>query len=299
MVPVALAYAGLAGVPPEVGLTTAFASLAAYAIFGTSRHLKVTASSTMAIMSAAVVVDLAEGDPAKYLVLTSALALIVGVMLVAAGVARLGFVADFLTKSVVTGFIFGLAITIVIGQIPKLLGVPAGGGSVPDQLRTIVAELPDTNPYTLAVGLTSLVVILVLRAISPRIPGPLIALVIGLVAVPLLGLQAHGVSVVGEVATGLPSLSIPWCRCPRSRSSPWARRASCSSPWASRSAQGGRSARVTTTRSTPTRSCSRWAPPTSRAACSGGSRPTRASRRPPPPRRPARSRSSARSSRRR
>jgi SulP family sulfate permease len=209
MVPVALAYAGLAGVPPEVGLTTAFAAMAAYAIFGTSRHLKVTASSTMAIMSAAVVVDLAAGDPARYLALTSALALIVGLMLVAAGVARLGFVADFLTKSVVTGFIFGLAITIVIGQIPKLMGVPSGSGSVPDQLRQIVAEIPDTNPYTLAVGLVSLVVILVLRVISRRIPGPLIALVIGLVAVPLLGLQAHGVSVVGEVATGLPSLSVP------------------------------------------------------------------------------------------
>ena len=209
MVPVALAYAGLAGVPPEVGLTTAFAALAAYAIFGTSRHLKVTASSTMAIMSAAVVVDLAAGDPARYLALTSALALIVGVMFVAAGVARLGFVADFLTKSVVTGFIFGLAITIVIGQIPKLLGVPSASGSVPDQLRQIVAEIPDTNPYTLAIGVLSLVVILVLRAISRRIPGPLIALLIGLVAVPVLGLKDHGVSVVGEVATGLPSLSIP------------------------------------------------------------------------------------------
>jgi high affinity sulfate transporter 1 len=210
MVPVALAYAGLAGVPPEIGLTTAFAAMAAYAIFGTSRHLKVTASSTMAIMSAAVVVDLAAGDPAKYLALTSALALIVGVMLVAAGIARLGFVADFLTKSVVTGFIFGLAITIVIGQIPKLMGVPSGSGSVPDQVRHIVEQAPDANAYTLAIGLLSLVVILILRVISRRIPGPLIALVLGLVLVPLLDLQSHGVSVVGEVATGLPSLSIPF-----------------------------------------------------------------------------------------
>ena len=210
MVPVALAYAGLAGVPPEIGLTTAFVAMTAYAIFGTSRHLKVTTSSTMAIMSAAVVLDLAAGNPSLYLVLTSALALIVGVMFVAAGIARLGFVADFLTKSVVTGFIFGLAITIVIGQIPKLLGVPSGSGSVPDQVRQLIAEIPDVNPATLAVGLVSLVVILVLRSISRKIPGSLIALVIGIVAVPLFNLESRGVSVVGEVTTGLPSLSIPF-----------------------------------------------------------------------------------------
>ncbi len=209
MVPVALAYAGLAGVPPEVGLTTAFAALTAYAVFGTSRHVKVTASSTMAIMSAAVVVDLAGGDAGLYLVLTSALALTVGLLLVAGGIAKLGFVADFLTKSVVTGFIFGLSITIVVGQLPKLLGVPAGSGSVPEQLRQLVESLPETNPYTLAIGLAALGAILILRLISRRIPGPLIALVIGLLAVPLLNLEEHGVAVVGDVATGLPSLGIP------------------------------------------------------------------------------------------
>jgi sulfate permease, SulP family len=209
MVPVALAYAGLAGVPPEVGLTTAFAAMAVYAVFGTSRHLKVTASSTMAIMSAAVVVDLAGGDPRLFLVLTAALAVTVGVLLLAGGIAHLGFVADFLTKAVVTGFIFGLAITIVVGQLPKLLGVPSVSGSVPDQLRQLVAEIPNTDPDTLAIGVVSLVLILVLRLISRRIPGPLIALVLGLVAVPVLGLEAKGVSVVGEVSTGLPSIGLP------------------------------------------------------------------------------------------
>ena len=209
MVPVALAYAGLAGVPPELGLTTAFAALTAYAVFGTSRHLKVTVSSTMAIMSAAVVVDLAGGDPSLVVVLTSALALTVGLLLTAGGIARLGFIADFLTKSVVTGFIFGLAITILVGQLPKILGVPSSSGSVPEQLRQLVAELPETNPWTLAVGLSALALILALRVISRKIPGALIALILGLVAVPLLNLEEHGVSVVGDIATGLPSLSIP------------------------------------------------------------------------------------------
>jgi len=209
MVPVALAYAGLAGVPPELGLVTAFAALAAYAVFGTSRHLKVTVSSTMAIMSASVVAGLAGGDPAAYVAYTAALALTVGVMLVAAGIARLGFISDFLTKSVVTGFIIGVAITIIVGQLPKVLGVPSLSGSLPEQLGQLVSELSMTNPYTLAVGLSALVLILVLRRISRRIPGPLFALVLGIVAVVALDLEAHGVSVVGEVATGMPLPSIP------------------------------------------------------------------------------------------
>jgi high affinity sulfate transporter 1 len=209
MVPVALAYAGLAGVPPELGLVTAFAALAAYAVFGTSRHLKVTVSSTMAIMSASVVADLAGGDPAAYLAYSAALALTVGVILVAAGLARLGFISDFLTKSVVTGFIIGVAVTIIVGQLPKMLGVPSLDGSLPEQLAQLISELPDTNPYTLAVGLAALVLILLLRRVSRRIPGPLIALVLGIIAVTAFDLDAHDVSVVGEVATGLPVPSIP------------------------------------------------------------------------------------------
>jgi SulP family sulfate permease len=209
MVPVALAYAGLAGVPAELGLVTAFAAMAAYAVFGTSRHLKVTVSSTMAVMSASVVADLASGDPAAYLAFTAALALTVGVMLVAAGPARLGFISDFLTKSVVTGFIIGVAITIIIGQLPKILGVPGLDGSLPEQVVQLVSQLPDTNPYTLAVGLISLGIILGLRRISRRIPGPLVVLVLGIIAVSLLDLGSYDVSVVGEVATGVPLPSIP------------------------------------------------------------------------------------------
>jgi SulP family sulfate permease len=209
MVPVALAYAGLAGMPPELGLVTAFTALTAYAVFGTSRHLKVTTSSTMAVMSASVVGGLAGGDPASFVALTAALALIVGAMLVAAGLAKLGFISDFLAKPVVTGFIFGLAITIIIGQVPKLLGVPGLTGSLPDQVSQLVASIPDTNPWTLAVGVTALALILLLRRFARRVPGPLIALVVGILAVPALDLAAHGVSVVGEVATGVPLPSIP------------------------------------------------------------------------------------------
>jgi high affinity sulfate transporter 1 len=209
MVPVALAYAGLAGVQPEVGLTTAFAALTAYAIFGTSRHLKVTTSSTMAIMSAAVVGPIAASDPTAYLALSAALALIVGVILVVAGIVRLGFISEFLAKPVVSGFVVGLAITIIVGQLPKLFGVPGGGATVFDQIATLISQLPETNPWTLAIGAGSLLLIVVLRAISRRIPAPLIALVVGIGLSSALDLASHGVSVVGEVATGVPTLGLP------------------------------------------------------------------------------------------
>jgi high affinity sulfate transporter 1 len=209
MVPVALAYAGLAGVPPELGLATAFAALAAYAVFGTSRHVKVTVSSTMAITSASIVMDIASGDPVLFVAETAALAIIVGLILLAGGIARLGFISDFLSKSVITGFIFGVAITITVGQIPKLLGIPSTSGSVPEQVEGILRGLDETDPTTLAVGLVALGIILGLRAISPRIPGALVVLVLGIAGAKALNLDAHGVSLVGEIATGIGKPGIP------------------------------------------------------------------------------------------
>lgn len=210
MVPVAMAYAGLAGVPPELGLVTAFASLAAYAIFGTSRHLKVTASSSVAILSASVVGAIAAAqDPGTFITLTAGLALIVGAILVVAGAARLGFLSQFLAASVVTGFVIGLAVTITVGQIPALLGLPAVSGTIVERLVAIAQELDDLVPATAALGLGSMLGIFVLKRIAPRIPGALVALVVGIVLSTALDLAADGVAVVGEVATGIPVPSIP------------------------------------------------------------------------------------------
>ena len=137
MVPVSMAYAGLAGLAPEAGLVTAFAAMAAYAVLGTSRHLKVTASSAIALMSAAVIATVpAARDPAVFIELSAALALMVGGVLVVAGIARLGFLSQFLAKSVVTGFVIGLAIVITVGQVPGLLGVPGGGATIFQKLTT-------------------------------------------------------------------------------------------------------------------------------------------------------------------
>jgi SulP family sulfate permease len=209
MVPVAMAYADLAGLPPEVGLTTAVAALTAYAIFGTSRQLKVTTSSTMAIMSASVVGAVATGDPVRYAALSAALAIVVGVILVVAGLARLGFISEFLAKPVVTGFVVGLAVTIIIGQLPKLFGVPGSGGTVFDQMASLIVNLPATNPWTLAMGLGSLALIVALRAISRRIPAPLIVLGLSIVASSAFDLAAHGVAVIGEVPTGVSRPGLP------------------------------------------------------------------------------------------
>ncbi len=210
MVPVSMAYAGLAGLAPEAGLVTAFAAMTAYAILGTSRHLKVTASSAIALMSAAVIVTMPSArDPAVYVSLSAALALIVGGILVIAGIARLGFLSQFLAKSVVTGFVIGLSIVIIVGQLPALLGIPGGGTTVFEKLVTIVGQLSEINPWTLALGLGSLAIIFGCRAFAPRIPGPLVALIVGIVAVPLLGLIARDVAVVGDVNTTVPLPDIP------------------------------------------------------------------------------------------
>ncbi len=208
-VPVALAYAELAGMPAEVGLITAFAALAAYACLGTSRHLKVTASSTMAVMSASVVAPLAAGDPAAFVALTAGLAMMVGAILVAAGLLRLGFLADFLSKPVVTGFVIGLSFTIVIGQLPKLLGYPAGSGSLLQQLALMVQSIPDMNVPTAVLGIGTLALIAALRRLAPRVPGALVALVGGIALSVALGLSSQGVDVVGEVATGVPLPGLP------------------------------------------------------------------------------------------
>jgi high affinity sulfate transporter 1 len=209
MVPVAMAYAGLAGVPPELGLVTAFASLAAYAIFGTSRHLKVTASSSIAIMSASVLAALSATQAESYVALSAALALTVGAILIVAGVLRLGFLSQFLAASVVTGFVIGLAVVITVGQIPALLGIPSGGATIIDKLVSIGQHLDDVNVDTAVLGVATLLALLVVRRLVPRFPGPLVALVVGIVLSTALDLPAHGVAVVGDVGTGIPLPHIP------------------------------------------------------------------------------------------
>ena len=195
--------------PAQAGLYASLASLIAYTIFGTSRHQKVLASSTMAVMSAAVVAPLAGGDAATYAALSAALALTVGALLILAGIVKLGFISDFLSKSVVTGFVFGLAISIAVSQAPKLFGVPAGSGSTIQQFFQLLGNLYLTNPWTLAVSVSSLAIVVLLRVRYRRIPPAPVVLVYGILVVSLFNLTQYGVSVVGVVPTGLPQLTWP------------------------------------------------------------------------------------------
>jgi sulfate permease, SulP family len=209
-VPSALAYAQMAGMPPVTGLYTAFVALFLYSVLGTSRHLKVTTSSTMAVMSASLVGGLALANSEEFLAASSLLALIVGGMLLFAGIAKLGVIADFLSKPVVTGFVFGLAINIIISQCSKILGYPAPGGNSVQQLWYLVTHLEQTHWLTLLLGVGSLVLILWLRNAYPKIPGSLVALAAGILLVRIFQLDDYGVTVVGSVPTGLPALQVPF-----------------------------------------------------------------------------------------
>lgn len=210
MTPSAMAYAQLAGLPAQHGLYAAMMSLLAYVIFGASQHVKVTTSSTVAVMSASVLAAFAITDPAQYLALSSALALTVGIGLVIAGAVKLGFIADFLSKPITAGFIFGVAITIIVGQLPKLFGLPGGSGTIFDQIGQFIAQLPQTNAYALAISIGSVIVMTVMRRRLPQIPAGLVVLVLSIAVVTLFNLNERGVSTVGSVPQGLPEFKIPF-----------------------------------------------------------------------------------------
>jgi sulfate permease, SulP family len=209
LVPESLAYATIAGVPPVVGLYAAVPALLMYAVLGSSRHLVVGPMSATAALSAGIVATSAAGGSEQYVALTTALAIVTGVLGVAAGLLRLGFLASFISEPVLKGFIVGLALTIIAGQVPKLVGVEKGEGAFFEQAWTFLTRLGDTSGTTLLVGGLSLAVVLVLRRRLPALPGSLIVVLLGIAAVALLDLDRHGVAIVGSIDAGLPSFGLP------------------------------------------------------------------------------------------
>src|SRR4051794_5882129 len=209
LVPESIAYAGLAGLPPEAGLYTLLATLAAYAIFGTSRHLVAGATSAAAVLLASSVGALGHTGAAAYAADAAVLVILCGGMFLLAGLLRLGFVAQFLSRPVMESFVFGLAIFVTVKQLPKLFGIETGEGDTISQLVHVIAHLGDTNLPTLAVGAAALLLLFGLERYAPRIPGGLVALVAGIVVSGALGLSRHGVEVVGQVPSGLPTPSVP------------------------------------------------------------------------------------------
>ncbi len=210
LVPEAIAYAGMAGVPPQAGLYTLLASLAAYFVLGTSRQMVCAATSSSSIMMAAVVAPLALAEPYKYGVLLVALALLVGLIFLGCGLLRLGFVASFMSKPVITGFVSGLAIYIAISQAGKILGLPRGSGDTLQQAWHLLTHLQQANWATCAVGLGALGLLFGLERVAPRVPAALLVMILGIAAASFCGLAGRcGVQVVGLIPSGLPGVSLP------------------------------------------------------------------------------------------
>jgi SulP family sulfate permease len=209
LVPEALAYASIAGVSPVVGLYAAPGALLLYAAFGSSRTLVAGPMAATAALSAAAVGDVAAGDAGVFAALTVTLALTTGILALGAGLLRFGFVANLISEPVLKGFIIGLALTIIAGQIPKLLGIPKGPGEFFGQLWSVATHLGRTHWLTFAVGLGSLLIVLGIRRFLPIVPGPLVAVMAGIIAVSAFDLTDRGVVIVGHIDGGFPPLGLP------------------------------------------------------------------------------------------
>jgi high affinity sulfate transporter 1 len=210
VLPKAMAYATVAGLPVAVGLYTAFVPMAIYALVGSSRVLSVSSTSTLAILTATELgVVVPEGDPAKLVVATATLTALVGVMLVLAGVARLGFVANFISTPVLTGFKAGIGLVIVLDQLPKVLGIHIIKQGFFRDLLQVAHHIPETSLMPLAVAAATFVVLIGMERLWPHSPAPLVAVGGAIAASWFFGLQARGVSIVGMIPQGLPPLTLP------------------------------------------------------------------------------------------
>jgi high affinity sulfate transporter 1 len=210
VLPKAMAYATVAGLPVAVGLYTAFVPMGIYALLGSSRVLSVSSTTTLAILAGTELgLVVPDGDPAKLVTATATLTALVGAILILARVIRLGFVANFISAPVLTGFKAGIGLVIVLDQVPKLLGIHITKEGFFVDLVHVAQHIPETSLMTLAVAAATFLVLIGMERFWPRAPAPLIALGGGIAAAWLFGLQALGVSTVGLIPQGFPSLTIP------------------------------------------------------------------------------------------
>jgi sulfate permease, SulP family len=212
LVPQGVAYASVAGVPPQYGLYAAMFGVLLYAVFGSTRHVVTGPSASVAAVSASAVGAIgaagAQGS-ATWVAYTATLAVVVGLLYIALGLLRMGWISNFLSSPVLDGFVLGFGIGLTIDQSHKILGTPKVDGSYLEVLVGTIRSVPDTSITTLAVGATALAVLLGLRRFRPRWPRALIVAILGIAASAAMNLSDHGVSIVGEVPTGLPSLTVP------------------------------------------------------------------------------------------
>ena len=213
LVPQGMAYAELAGLPAVTGLYTTVTALLAYALFGPSRILVLGPDSALAPLILATILPLvgAGGDPAKAVALASALAVIMGIICLVAGFARLGIITELLSKPLRVGYLNGVAVVVVVSQLPKLFGFSVPADGTPARLKEFVAGVLDgrTNAAALAIGLACLILLFAFKSLAPKVPAVLIAVVGATAAVAAFGLVAHGVAVVGPVPKGFPAPALP------------------------------------------------------------------------------------------
>lgn len=209
LVPQVMAYAQLAGLPPVVGLWSAVLPAVVYGLLTTSRHISTGPESTTAVMVVAAIAPLAAGDPARYAALAAALAILVGVVLLLAGLFRLGFLGDLLSKPILIGYMAGVALIMVISQLSRLTGIDSDAERPILAVLDIGARLDELQAPTLVVGLGVIAFLVGMQRLRPGVPGPLVAVIGATAVVALLGLESAGVAVVGEVPAGLPPLGVP------------------------------------------------------------------------------------------
>jgi len=210
VIPQSMAYATIAGLPVEVGLYAALVPMLAYALLGSSRVLSVSVTSTISMLTAAeLAVVVQSGNPADYMAAAATLALLVGGLLVLAGILRLGFVANFISAPVLTGFKAGIGLVILVGQLGKVLGISVSKGPFFQTLLAVLQGLGETHWPTFLTALVALAILIILPRLVPRLPAALVAVAVGIAASALLGLEAYGVKLVGDIPPGLPAFTLP------------------------------------------------------------------------------------------
>jgi high affinity sulfate transporter 1 len=209
MVPEGMAYAGIVGVPPIMGLYTIVPALLAYALLGSSRQLVVGPDTATGLLSALTVGAVATQGTADFNSLTSTLAVLIGVLFFSFGVIRLGWVASFISTPAMRGFIEGLVYVTIIGQAPHLLGISGGSGNFFAKLWHILQHLSDVSLAPALTGIASLAAMLLLRHLAPRVPAALVVMALATIVIGFLGGEATGVDVAGHIPSGLPHLKLP------------------------------------------------------------------------------------------
>jgi high affinity sulfate transporter 1 len=210
VIPKAMGYATVAGLPIQVGLYTAFIPMIVYAVLGTSRVLSVSTTTTLGILAAAELGAVApDGDPVVLMQATALLTLMVGGALILASLLRLGFIANFISEPVLVGFKAGIAVVIIVDQLPKILGIHFDKGSLLHNLQEIGLGLSHLSPPTLILGVATIAGLGLIEKFRPQWPAPLIAVAIAIAGVAWLGWESHGIELVGPIPAGLPALTMP------------------------------------------------------------------------------------------